>query len=236
MSVRHTLYYAFRFGTTRLLPTVMTSFLWLHAGYASEGDTIRLPEAEYRGLLLEQALKQRRTIREFSIQPLGLEALSQLVWAAQGVSSSRGLRTAPSAGALYPLEVDVVAGEVEGLAPGVYRYLPETHSLQKVMGGDLRKETAGAALGQWWMSDAPMIIIISAVAQRTERKYGRRASLYVPLEAGAAAQNVMLQAVSLGLASAIVGAFDPQRLHTLLGQKKKEEPLVILPVGSAAAH
>lgn len=234
MSIRHSLIYAFRYGRIRLLPSVMIYFLWLPPGQAIEGDTIQLPQPEYRGLVLEQALQQRRTVREFSSRPVKLKELSQLLWAAQGITSSRDFRTAPSAGALYPLEVDVVAGAIEGLPPGVYRYQPKAHSLQKVVDGDVRKETARAALGQWWMNDAPVILIISAVAQRTEKKYGRRASLYIPLEAGAAAQNALLQAVSLGLAAAIVGAFDTHRLQTLLAAQNKEEPLVILPIGHAA--
>ena len=235
MSARHRLYYALRYCTTWLIPTLMIYFLWQQAGHAGEGDSIQLPKAEYRGLALEQALIQRRTVREFSVQPVTLRELSQLLWAAQGITSQSGFRTAPSAGALYPLEVDVVVGAVDGLSPGIYRYLPRTHRLQKVLQGDRRKETAQAALGQWWMRDAPLMLIISAVSQRTENKYGRRASLYVPIEAGAAAQNVLLQAVSLGLSAAIVGAFDTQRLHELIGAKKKEEPLVILPVGWAAS-
>ncbi len=218
----------------RLFPILMISFLWLQTTHAGEGDSIQLPSANHRGLVLEQALQLRRTIREFSVQPLALQALSQLLWAAQGVTSDRGLRTAPSAGALYPLEIYVVIGAVDDLSPGVYRYLPKTHRLKNVVEGDRRKETARAALGQWWMADAPVMLIINAVEQRTERKYGSRAGLYVPVEAGAAAQNVLLQAVSLGLSAATVGAFDTGRLHALIGARKSEEPLLILPVGRAA--
>lgn len=216
-------------------PILMLSFLWLQAAHAGEGDFLKLPEAGYRGLALEETLEQRRTVREFSTQPVSLQALSQLLWAAQGITSEQGFRTAPSAGALYPLEIDVVVGAIEGLPAGVYRYVPKSHSLRKVLDGDHRNETARVALGQRWMADAPIMIIISAVAQRTERKYGNRAELYVPIEAGAAAQNVLLQAISLGLSAATVGAFDPQQLHKLLGAKKNEEPLLILPVGWAAS-
>lgn len=216
----------------------MFSFFWRQAAPtdpADEGDSIQLPEADYNGLLLEQALKQRRTIREFSVQPLQLQALSQLLWAAQGITSQMGLRTAPSAGALYPLEIEVVVGAVDGLPPGIYHYLPKRHRLQKVLNGDRRNDVARAAREQRWMADAQIMLIITAVARRTEHKYGHRAEIYVPIEVGAAAQNVLLQAVSLGLSAAIVGAFDTQRLHKLVSAKNQEVPLLILPVGCAAS-
>ena len=189
MSAHPSLYYAFYYRMKRLIPPLMTFLLGLQAGHASEGDTIQLPEPNHRGIALEEALRQRRTVREFSLQRVPTTALSQLLWSAQGVTSQRGLRTAPSAGALYPLEIDVIVGVVAGLPAGVYRYRPDNHTLQKVLGGDVRKEAARAALGQGWMADAPVLIIINAVARRTERKYGKRAELYVPVEAGAAAQN-----------------------------------------------
>ncbi len=234
MSTQASLYYAICYCVKWLIPPLMTLLLGLQEGHASEGDTIQLPEPDYRGIALEEVLKQRRTVREFSLQKVPLTALSQLLWSAQGVTSQRGFRTAPSAGALYPLEIAVIVGAVVGLPNGVYRYRPDHHTLQKVLDGDRRKETARAALGQGWMADATMLIIITAVARRTERKYGKRAELYVPIEAGAAAQNILLQTVSLGLSAAIVGAFDTRQLQQIIRSQKGEEPLLILPVGWAS--
>jgi SagB-type dehydrogenase family enzyme len=206
----------------------------LHKGYAGEGDILHLPKPEYRGILLEQALMERRTVRQFSVRSLDTRALSQLLWAAQGITAENTLRTAPSAGALYPLELDVVVGHVDGLEPGVYRYLPQGHRLRRQLAGDIRLEVAKTAWGQIWMSRAPVLLIIRALYPRTRIKYGGRAQIYVPFEAGAASQNILLQAVSLGLVAATVGAFPPQQMGILLGGDKQEEPLVIVPVGYAA--
>jgi SagB-type dehydrogenase family enzyme len=219
-----------------VVAVILTAVMILTGAQQSRAETngiIPLPVPKHRGFTLEQALEKRRTIREFSPQVLDPAALSQLLWAAQGITDTRGFRTAPSAGALYPLELDVVVGRVEGISAGVYRYLPQGHRLRRHLSGDLRHEVAKAAWGQHWLSDAPVLFIIRAVRKRTAIKYGKRASLYVPLEAGAVTQNILLQAVSLGLAAATVGAFRPQRLGKLLGGAKQEEPQVIVPVGYA---
>jgi len=222
-------------GTTlRFLLTVLVMWMGVDKSHAASAEILPLPEPQYRGLALEQALAGRRTVREFSARPLELTALSQLLWAAQGITSDRGFRTAPSAGALYPLELDVIVGHVGGLEPGVYRYLPQGHRLRRQGTGDRRREVAETAWGQLWMSQAPVLFIIRGVYKRTSTKYGERASLYVPLEAGAVTQNLLLQAVSMGLSAATVGAFPPQQLGRLLGGEKREEPLVIIPVGHAA--
>jgi SagB-type dehydrogenase family enzyme len=180
---------------------------------------------------LNPILQQRRTHREFAPRPISLEQAAQLLWAAQGVTSREGYRTAPSAGALYPLELHLVAGQVEGLPAGSYRYDPARHLLKREKPGDLRQAIVSVALNQDWMAEAPAIIVISAVETRTTRKYGNRGVRYVHMEVGHAGQNLLLQAVALDLAGATVGAFNDKQLHHLLGLAGGERPLIILPVG-----
>lgn len=198
----------------------------------AEKGVYDLPEAG-RGTdnHLNEILRQRRTQRAFASRPLTLSELAQLLWAAQGISSREGLRTAPSAGALYPLELHLVSASIADLPAGHYRYDPAHHALRAERGGDHRHAVAAAALRQDWIAEAPAIFIISAVDSRTTRKYGRRGSRYVHIEAGHAGQNLLLQATALGLASATVGAFDDEYLHLLLNLPKQERPLLILPVG-----
>ena len=145
--------------------------------------TIALPEVSIDGARSFAAiLHERRSIREFAAAPLSLEATGQLLWAAQGVTSSAGERTAPSAGALYPLEVYLVAGSVDGLAAGVYGYRAHGHSLRACLAGDRRRELAAAALGQAAALEAPAVLIIAARYARTARKYGARSERYVHIE------------------------------------------------------
>lgn len=180
---------------------------------------------------VERALQQRRTVREFSAAALALGEIGQLLWSAQGITHPEGLRAAPSAGALYPLELTVVAGNVTGLNAGVYRYDPAGHVLMPLAAGDRRADLARAALGQSWMQQAPALIAFGAVETRTTRKYGQRGSRYVHIEVGHAAQNVFLQAESLGLGAAVVGAFDDAAVAAVLQMPEGEKPLYLMPVG-----
>ncbi len=195
--------------------------------------TIALPPPRTEGsLAVEAALARRRSVRAFADRSLSLEQLGQILWAAQGITGRRWpMRTAPSAGALYPLEVLVVAGTVDGLADGVYRYRPRKHDLQAVETGDHREALARAALGQGWMAQAPVILTITGIMARTAVKYGRRAERYVYMEAGHAAQNVYLQAQAEGLGTTAVGAFRDNAVRTLLGLPEDEAPLYLMPVG-----
>ncbi|MGD9164996.1 MAG: SagB/ThcOx family dehydrogenase [Chromatiales bacterium] len=198
----------------------------------AENNLYRLPEPVAAiDNPLNPILQQRRTHREFAPQPLSLTQAAQLLWAAQGVTSREGYRTAPSAGALYPLELHLVVGEIEGLPAGSYRYDAMRHTLTCEKTGDLRPALSAAALYQDWIEQAPAIIVISAVDARTTRKYGSRGVRYVHIEVGHASQNLLLQAVALSLAAATVGAFDDDRLHRLLGLADEERPLAIHPVG-----
>jgi len=198
-------------------------------------NLIRLPKAETNlGHPLELLLSRRRSVRDFGAQPLALAQVACLLWAAQGITDPRGLRTAPSAGALYPLELYLVAGAVTGLEPGSYRYLPRDGSVERVLAGDQRAALAAAALGQSWLADAAVTLAFAARYGRTTRKYGQRGIQYVHIEAGHAAQNVLLTAVALNLGAAVVGAFDDKHVASVLGLPREETPLYLLPVGQAA--
>ncbi|MEO0080330.1 MAG: SagB/ThcOx family dehydrogenase [candidate division WOR-3 bacterium] len=209
-------------------------------GAAMVADTILLPEPSFKGkVTVEEALKARRSIRDFQDEPLELAQVAQLLWAAYGVTKPLpgrelrgGLRTAPSAGALYPLEIYLVAGKVTGLGPGVFRYLSERHALVKLAEGDRRKELAAAAWGQDMIARAPAVIVYSAVFERNTRKYGQRGrERFVCMDLGHSAENVYLQAVALGLGTCAVGAFEDSSVKRVIGMTKPEEPLYLMPVG-----
>jgi len=180
---------------------------------------------------IEEALLTRRSIRDYQEGGLALSDVSQLLWAAQGITDPSGKRTAPSAGALYPLEVYLVVGEVEGLTAGVYRYLPAEHALTLTLEGDIREALAEASLGQEWVLNAPASILITAVFERTTRRYGQRGERYVYMEVGSVAQNVYLQAVPLGIGTVFVGAFHEDQVIQAAGIVEGEVPVCILPVG-----
>jgi len=197
--------------------------------------TVQLPEPRLKSeVSLEEALLKRRSIREYANLPLTLEDVSQLLWAAQGITAEWGGRTAPSAGALYPLEVYLAVGNVENLAAGVYKYKPERHELVKVRDDDVREELAKAALGQNWVKEAAIDIVIAAVYERTTKKYGDRGVTYTHMEAGHAAQNIYLQAATLDLGMVTIGAFYDEQVKDILGMPKNETPLYVIPVGKKA--
>lgn len=203
---------------------------------SAEPGLLPLPAPDIRGQVpLETALQQRRSVRTFRDQSLTLRAVSQLLWAAQGRTDTKRFRTAPSAGALYPLSVYVVAGAVTRLAPGVYRYDPGRHCLERKRDGDVRAALADAALGQPFVAAAPASLVFTAAIRRTAVKYGSRAARYVFMEVGHAAQNACLEAVALNLDSVPVGAFLEAPVDALLelGDDNEEASLYILPVGHA---
>ena len=197
-----------------------------------QNSSINLPDIEQapKGSL-EQLLQTRRSKRSFTADKLSLSELSRLLFAAQGKTHPRGYRTAPSAGALYPLEVFLVAGEVETLKPGIYRYVPDSHELIHLADGDQRRDLAQAALRQNWIAQAPAIIVICAVYERVTGKYGQRGIQYVHIESGCAAQNLCLQAVDLNLGTTLVGAFDDSKIQKIIQAKTQEQPLLVIPVG-----
>jgi SagB-type dehydrogenase family enzyme len=204
------------------------------------GETVQkadivLPDPSYKGgISVEEAIRSRRTTRDFQPVPLTLSQLSQLLWAAQGITD-KGMkfRSAPSAGALYPLDVYIVVGYggVEGLAEGVYRFLPRRRALRKIAKGDKRGDVAEAALAQNWIAQAPAVFIITAEYRRTMVKYGNRGIRYALIEVGHVGQNIFLQAEALGLGAGIVGAFGDGRLAKAIEARDRHEPLIIMPVG-----
>jgi SagB-type dehydrogenase family enzyme len=215
----------------------------LGAGLAmtSGSDTaaaIRLPPPRQDGTVsVEEALRLRRSVRSFADRPLSLQAAAQLLWAAQGTSDpAEGKRTAPSAGATYPLELLLVAGNVAGLEPGIYRYRTGRHELLQLAPGDRRRQLAEAALRQTWLAEAPAVVVIVAVYERTARRYGQRAERYVHMEVGHAGENLYLQAVALRLATVMVGAFDDDAVGQVLGLDGDEQPLALMPVGIPAGQ
>lgn len=185
---------------------------------------------------VERTLAERRSVREYAEGSLTLVELGQLLWAAQGVTDPQadwpsGLRTAPSAGALYPLELYVLAAEVDGLDVGLYGYVPGEHALRPVAERDLRKALGRAALRDRAITNAPAVLVVAAEYRRTAVKYGERTERYVHIEVGAVAQNVHLQSVSLGLGTVIVGAFHDDAVKSALGLPAAHEPVAIMPLG-----
>lgn len=189
-----------------------------------------LPEPRKAGKVsVEETLAARRSVRAFAASPLTDEELSQLLWAAQGITDSkRRFRTAPSAGATYPLVVYVAK------ADGVFRYHPEPHTLEAISDHDIRRALARAALDQSCVRQAAAVMIFAAVPERTTRRYGQRGERYILMEVGHAAQNVHLQAVALGLGSVPVGAFDEEAIAAALGGHRGEEVLYLVPIGRPA--
>ncbi|MCX7635950.1 MAG: SagB/ThcOx family dehydrogenase [Syntrophales bacterium] len=191
-----------------------------------EKATITLPAPNPEGKIsLERVMRGRASVRSFTTSLLTREEISQLLWSLQGITRSWGARTAPSAGALFPLEVYVVLPE------GVFHYAPRPHQLTRTKAGDLRAPLARAALGQDCVRSAPAVFVIAAVYERTAKKYGSRAERYVLMEAGHAAQNLLLQATALGLGAVPVGAFHDEQVARVLDLPTPCAPLYLLPVG-----
>lgn len=215
-----------------LLPTVLLLIAHGAPHAAPDGRLERLPAPRLSGpLTLEAAIAQRRTLREFAPEPLSPAHLGQLCWAGQGVTEpQRGLRSVPSAGALYPVELFVATAE------GVSRYLPREHALRTHRSGDHRPGLRRAALDQDSIAAAPACFIITAVVQRSAAKYGDRAERYCFLEAGHVAQNLLLQAAALQLAGVPIGAFDDRKVAELLELPPDHQVLYLLPIGTPAAR
>jgi SagB-type dehydrogenase family enzyme len=190
------------------------------------GTTISLDKPNQDGSMsLERAIAARRSRRDFLSKSLTLEQIGQLVWAAQGQEAGSRYRTAPSAGATYPLNLFVVTGE------GLFRYLPARHSLEKLTEQDLRSELASAAWGQGFVEAAPLTLVFAAQFERTTGHYGKRGVRYTYMEAGHAAQNVHLQAEALGLGSVAVGAFDDASVSEVLSLPESLDPIYMVVVG-----
>lgn len=200
--------------------------------------TIYLPPPSQKGKIsLEEAISGRRSIREFTSESVSQSQLSQILWAAQGITDRQWKhRTTPSAGATYPLEIFVVCGRdgIEGMDEGIYHYIIADHCLTLLHKGDVRADLAGAALNQEFICEAPLDIVLCALYQRTTFSYGSRGEKYVQIEVGHAGQNIYLQATALGLATVAIGAFNDEQVREVLQLDKQYNPLYIMPVGRPA--
>ncbi|MHC4661224.1 MAG: SagB/ThcOx family dehydrogenase [Planctomycetota bacterium] len=192
-----------------------------------KGEAAKLPDAKKKGKKsLEEVIAARRSVRTFKDKALSEEQLSQLCWATQGITGKTyPLRAAPSAGALYPLEIYAVT------AKGTFRYLPKEHSFRLELAGDIRETLRKSALGQASIAQAPCVFVFAGVISRTSKKYGERAARYVWIEAGHAGQNLLLQATALGLGGVPIGAFHDDQVKKALAMPEEETPLYILPIG-----
>ena len=192
---------------------------------------IILPAPEYSGISVEEAIKERKSVRDFSNEKIMLEELSMLLWAGQGITREWGGRAAPSAGALYPIELYVVPNKVKGVDCGIYKYIPEGHKLVLVREGGFREEMFDACMGQPCVRDAAVVIVMTAVRERTAVKYGDAADMYIAMEAGHISENILLEAVSLGLGAVPVGAIEGGKIDSILGVGEGESALYVATVG-----
>lgn len=210
-------------------------------------NIIKLPSPKFDSeTSLEQTLKNRRSIRSYKKDPLLKSDIAQIMWAAQGITKKIenppniwpdkydwrcGFRTAPSAGALYPLEIYVVACNVKDLPAGVYKYIAQDHSLIQMIKGDKRDELSDAAYKQKCIRKGAAVVVIVGVYERTSIKYGDRAKQYVHIEVGHVGQNIFLQSVSLGIGTVMVGAFKDKEVQKVLNLPENEIPFAIIPLG-----
>ena len=203
--------------------------------------TYLLPSPQTDGQVsVEKTMAERRSQRSFQDKELSAEQLSQILWAAYGITEPRtdraflrgGFRTAPSAGALYPFEIYAVVGKVKGIEQGVYRYTAQEHKIERTIDQDIRTELRAAALGQAMVEEAPLVIVYSAIFSRMTGKYGERGrERYVCIDLGHSAQNIYLQAGALRLGTCAIGAFVDGRVAQVLQLSEEEEPLYLMPVG-----
>lgn len=199
----------------------------------NDTKTVILPKPDLSGTMsIEETLQKRRSIRSYSDEPLTLREISQLAWSAQGISDERsGFRTAPSAGATFPMEIYLLVSGIGDVSDGVYRYNNKEHALEKKIDGDLRQGLFEVSLRQPSITNAPVVMVITGVLQRTEQRYGQRALRYVYMEAGHVAQNVYLQGVALHVGTVVIGAFQDEGVSRIMELKDDEYPLYIMPLG-----
>jgi SagB-type dehydrogenase family enzyme len=199
---------------------------WAIAQERGSGESIKLPPPRYESeVSVEKALLERRSIRSFKEEPLTLNNLSQILWAAQGITEpKRGLRTAPSPRALYLLEIYVLPGNVTNLPMGMYKYQPQGHELAKIADEDKKAELF-KAVGQASIKNAPAVLVFSGLSEKTQKPG------WMYIEAGHAAQNVYLQAVSLKMGGVVIGGFKDEDVRKVLNLSEKEQPLYIMPIG-----
>lgn len=195
-------------------------------------SVILLPEpSPYSGVSVGEAIESRRSIRTYGSESISLTELSRLLHSAQGITSEYGFRTAPSAGATFPLSIFVIIENVDSLEAGIYAYEPANKSLTSVRLGYFLAELSDAALGQTCVRDVPAVIAITAEYSITTSVYGNRGRRYVYMEAGHVSQNIYLQCTAMGLGTVAIGAFTDNAVREILGLSENETPLYLMPVG-----
>jgi len=195
-------------------------------------EVIKLPEPRYDSeVSLEESLLNRRSTRSYSDESVTLQEVSQLLWAAQGITDDSGHRTAPSAVALYPLTIYVVAGNVPEIMDGVYTYEPEEHSIKRIIDGDIRKELATAAMGQASVRQGVVSFIVTVDYSIVMSRFGDKGERFGTLEAGHVAQNLCLQATALDLGLVTAGAIYDDQVADVLNLPENLTPLYVIPVG-----
>lgn len=219
-----------------IIPVIMLGITLGENIMAQEGKKmIILPKPKVEGTVsLEETIKKRRSRRSFLAKPLTLEQVSQLLWAAQGITDERtGFRASPSGGACYPLDLYFVVGKngVEGLEAGVYHYIVSNHSLKVHLRGDKRRALALASLGQMFIARAPISIVTTVEYSRITSSYGQRGIRYAHIEVGHVGENIYLQSEALGLGTVAIGAFSDSMVSKVLSLPKEHELLYIMPVG-----
>lgn len=216
---------------------IVICFLCMNCQSQTGGNMIKLPKPKLKGdVSVEEAIYRRKSIRRFANVPLSLEEVSQILWCAGGITVdgiTGPTRAYPSAGAVYPLEVYLVAGNVTGLDAGIYRYNWRDNALAPVKKGDHRASLARAALGQGMIEHAPASLVVTMFPDKILRAYGSRGlDRYVSMEAGHIGQNVHLQVIGMGLGTVMVGAFRDNMVSDVLEIKSEDEiPIYIMPVG-----
>ena len=192
---------------------------------------VKLPGPGHQGMTVEDAIKKRRSVRNYSPKSLSMSQLSHLLFAAQGITGKmygQPLRSAPSAGALYPFELYLAVNNVQGLSKGIYHYVVLNHELELIKPGDFSGQITDAGLEQDMLGEADVTFILSAIFDRTRHKYGERGFRYVYIETGHISQNIYLQAVSLGLGSVRVGSFLDEKVNQLIGINGHAEAAIYL--------
>lgn len=213
----------------KLFAFLLVFFLFSAVIFTAE-EGFKLP-APQKDIALSKLLEGRESVRQFAEKNLSLQELSTILWAGQGMKSSSKKRTTPSAGALYPIELFVMTGNISDLKAGIYHYETPSHTLKLQVAGDKRKELLEkGAIRQDWVATAPAIVLITYIKSRTEGKYKERSISYIAVEGGAVMQNVYLMAQSLGLGTCAVGAFDDAKVKAVFNLKE-EEPILLMPVG-----
>lgn len=210
----------------KCLAVFFTIFLLADIALAAK-PTINLPPPKTNGAIsIEEAIAKRRSERSFYPNNLSLEQISQLLWAGQGITEKTwGFRTVPSAGALYPLTLYIVKSD------GIFQYFPDSHKLGKISGEDRRPSLVRASLGQNYIGEAPLVIVIAGNFRITEAKYGQRAYRYINMEVGHAAENILLQAVAMGMAGIPIGTFWDDVVAKVLELPDTQDPYYIIPIG-----